>query len=185
MHALWHDQEWRDRAARFAFIGFALGLAWGLKDFYSRAHFEDLLWVLSPTRRVVEWISGASFEAEPGAGYLSRDRLCQIVPACAGINFMIVAFCSLACGLVHELRSPRARAAWIAVSALAAYGVTVLANAARITIGMRLHEAGASLGPLTPDRIHCIEGVAVYFLFLCVLFAAAARVTGARRDLAF
>ena len=178
------DQEWRDRAASYAFAGFALGLAWGLKDFYSRAHFEDLLWVLAPTRRLVEWLTGVAFEPEATQGYLSRDRLYQIVPSCAGVNFMIVAFTSLCCGLVHTLSTLRARLALIAASALAAYGVTVLANAVRIAIAIRLHEAGTSFGFLTPERIHCVEGVAVYFLFLCALFAVGARVTGARRDLA-
>jgi hypothetical protein len=65
-------------------------------------------------------------------------------------------------------------------SAAAAYLATVLANAARIAVAIRLHEAGAALGPMTPSRLHCAEGVAVYFLFLLVLFSAAARVTGVR-----
>ena len=40
------DRAWWQRTLNLAFIGFALGLAWGLKDFYSRARFEDLLWVV-------------------------------------------------------------------------------------------------------------------------------------------
>ena len=62
----------RDRAANVVAIAIALGLAWGLKAFYSRAAFEDLLWILSPTRRLVEWLTGATFTPEGGHGYLSR-----------------------------------------------------------------------------------------------------------------
>jgi exosortase K len=171
------------RVADAACIGLALALAWGLKDFYSRAGFEDLLWVLAPTRRLVEWLTGAVFEAEPGLGYLSRDRLYQIVPACAGVNFLIAAFCSTSCGLVHTQKTLRARLALMAASALTAYASTLLANATRIALAMRLHAAGTALGPLTPGRLHCVEGVAVYFMFLCVVFALGAHVTGARRDL--
>jgi len=36
------DRAWWERVLNVAFIGFALGLAWGLKDFYSHARFEDL-----------------------------------------------------------------------------------------------------------------------------------------------
>jgi len=54
----------------------------------------------------------------------------------------------------------------------------------RIGVAVRLHEAGASFGPLTPSRLHCAEGVAIYFLFLLALFAAAVRVAGGRRALA-
>ena len=175
----------RERVADFACVAFALAVAWALKDFYSRARFEDLDWILAPTRRLVEWLTGAAFEAEAGQGYLSRDRLYRIVPACAGVNFMIVAFATLVCGLVHTRSSLAGRAALLAASALATYAVTVLANATRIAIAIRLHDAGASFGALTPGRLHLAEGVAVYFLFLCALFAAGARVTGARRELAW
>ncbi len=182
--ALGVEPPWRDRAANGSCVVLALALAWALKEFYSRARFEDLHWVLAPTRRLVEWLTGAAFEEEAGQGYLSRDRLYRIAPACAGVNFLIVAFVSLVCGLVHTRARWRGRAALLAGSALAAYAVTVLANASRIAIAMRLHDAGASLGPLTSDRLHCAAGVAVYFAFLCALFAVGARLTGARRELA-
>ena len=173
----------RERAIDVACVAFALGLAWGLKSFYSRAGFDDLQWVLAPTTRLVEWLTGASFELEAGRAFLCRDRLYEIVPACAGVNFLIAAFCSLACGLVHTRTTVLSRLAWIPASALAAYAVTVLANATRIAIAIRLHDAGASLGPLTPERLHTAAGVAVYFAFLCALFALGARLTGARREL--
>lgn len=172
----------RDRVANVACASFALGLAWGLKDFYSRAGFDDLLWVLAPTARLVEWLTGAAFELEAGRAFLSRDRLYEIVPSCAGVNFMIAAFCSLACGLVHTRSTIRSRLALVVASAVAAYAATVLANATRIAIAVRMHDAGASLGPLTPERLHCAEGVAVYFLFLCAVFALGKRLTGARRE---
>ena len=182
--ALPKSPSWQDRAADSTLVACALVLAWALKSFYSHAAFKDLRWILAPTRWLVERLTGAAFEAEANQGFLSRDRLYQIAPACAGVNFMIVAFASLACGLVHTCSTRRGRLVLLGASALAAYSVTLLANAARIALGMRLHDAGAALGPLTPGRLHCVVGVAVYFLFLCMLFAAGARVTGARHDFA-
>jgi exosortase K len=174
----------RTRAAEYGLVLLALGMAWALKAWYSRAGFEDLRWVLAPTRRLVEWLTGAAFAPEAGEGYLSRDRLYLIAPACAGVNFMIAAFASLACGLAHTRTTLRGHAALLVGSALAAYVVTLLANATRIAIAMQLHDTGASLGPLTPGRLHELAGVAVYFLFLCALFAAGARLAGARHELA-
>jgi len=178
------DRAWWERPLNLALIGFALGVAWGLKDFYSRARFEDLLWVLGPTRRLVEWLSGARFEAEAGIGYLSRDHRFQIVPACAGVNFMIVAFASLACGLAHTRTTWRGRFALLISSALAAYAVTVAANAVRISMAIRLHAAAARWGPLSAEHLHTAIGVMIYFLFLGGLFALGAKLTGARRDFA-
>jgi len=178
------DRAWWERVLNVAFIGFALGLAWGLKDFYSHARFEDLGWVLAPTRRLVEWLSGASFAAEPGIGYLSRDHRFQIVPACAGVNFMIVAFASLTCGLMHTRTTMRGRLGLLIASAIAAYGVTILANAARISAAMRLHAAGVTWGPLGTEHLLTAAGVVVYSLFLGGLFGIGARMTGAGRDFA-
>lgn len=176
------DRQWRDRTLSLAFIGFALGLAWGLKEFYSHARFEDLRWVLAPTRRLVEWLSGASFEAEPGVGYLSRDHRFQIVPACAGVNFMIVAFASLACGLAHTRKTLGRRLSLMVSSALAAYAVTVVANAVRISTAMTIHGAGVAWGPLGTEYLLTAAGVGIYSLFLGGLFTIAARMTGARDD---
>jgi exosortase K len=174
-----------DRVAGATAIGLALGVAWGLKDFYRRAGFDDLRWVLAPTTRLVEWWTGASFQLEAHRAFVSRELLYEIVPACAGVNFMVVAFVSLAVGLQPPRATPRARLAWIVASGLAAYGATVVANAARIAIAIPLHQSGASLGPLTPGRLHCAEGVAVYLASLGLLHAIGARVTGAERDIAF
>src|SRR5262249_6655252 len=151
--------------------------------FYSHARFEDLTWILTPTRRLVEALAGAAFEPEAGQGYLSRDRLFQIVPACAGVNFMIVAFVSLVAGLMHTRTTVLARLDLLLLSALAAYGVTLVANATRIALDIRLHGAGVALWSLTPEQSRCAAGVAVYLGFLWATFAAGARMTGARREL--
>jgi exosortase K len=170
------------RATDPILIVVTLGIAWLAKDFYSEATFDDLLWLLAPTAGLVELVTGAGFELEAHQAYLSRELLFEIVPSCAGMNFLIAAFCSLAIGLVHTRRTVSGKLTFVMVSAVGAYGVTLLANTVRIVIAMRLHHAGISLGPLTPDRLHRIEGIAVYLLFLCATFWLAATVTGARHE---
>jgi len=160
----------------------ALGSAWAIKAFYSRADADDLRWILAPTVRLVGWASGVAFELEPHQGYLSEDHLFLVAPACAGVNFLIVAFVSLCLGLAHTCSNAGSRAALVLCGAAVAWATTVLANAARITLALHLHAAGTALGPLTPARLHCGMGVAVYFLFLLVLFSAATRVTGGRHE---
>lgn len=167
-----------------AFIAAALAAGLALKQFYSGAAFEDLRWVLGPTAWLVERFTGAAFVAEAGRGYFSSQLRYEIVPACAGVNFMIVVFWSLACGLITACRTLGERFALVAASAAAAYAVTLLANAVRITLAIGLHEAGTSIGLMTPDRLHTAAGVAVYFIFLCVTFAIGVRMTEAHRDAA-
>ena len=162
----------------------ALAVAWAAKQFYSHASFDQLRWVLAPTVRLVEWVSGVTLELEPHHAYLSRDHYFAVVPACSGLNFMIVAFVSVCVGLAHTCAGHAARAGLVLGSALSAYAGTLLANATRITLAIGLHDAGASFGVMTPERLHCALGVAVYFPFLLALFAAAEWLSGARRALA-
>jgi len=173
----------RDRAQTALLVAFALGVAWAMKDFHRRAGFDELRWLLAPTVRLVELTTGVPFELEPHQGYLSRALRYDVVPACAGVNFVITAFLSLCLGLAPVCRSLRARAGLVVASAAAAYAVTVLANATRLSIAMRLHENGAAFGWLTPGRLHCAVGVAVYFVYLGALFALATRAFGGGRAL--
>jgi exosortase K len=172
------------RLVNVACIGLALGLGFGFERFASHATFEELRFVMAPTRAVVEALSRVSFEVEAGRGYVSRERLFEIAPACAGANFMIIAFCSLVCGLVATRRSIVGRLGLLVGAGIAAWVATIVANAIRITIALRLHESGASFGWLTPERLHTTTGVAVYLVALGSLFAAGARLTGAGRELA-
>jgi len=162
----------------------AFGVAWWIKEFYSHARPSQLLWVLTPTTQLVAWLTRAHFEFEPQRGFLCRDLRYEIVPACAGVNFMVIAFVSMVAGLVHTRSSAAGRFGLFTLAAGAAYGTTLLANASRIAIAVAMHQAGTSFGPLTADQLHCTIGALVYLLFLGALFTLGARVTGADRELA-
>lgn len=162
----------RERLVDSGVVATTLGLAFLLKRFYSQAGFDELLWVLAPTTWLVELLSGSNFELEAHRAYLSRELMFEIVPSCAGLNFLIITWCSLACGLVHTRLTTRGKLGHLLSSGVVAYVATLLANATRIWIGIQLHVNGVSLGPLTPERLHRIEGVAVYFLFLIATLKA-------------
>lgn len=174
----------RRRVANLAVATVALGLAWSLKAFYSRAHFDELRWVLDPTVRLAGALGAGPFELEAHHGWLSRAHRFEVVPACAGLNFMIAAYLSLCCGLARTCTRHRQRVALLLGGAAASYVATLLANATRIVIAIHVHDAGWSWGPLTPERTHLVVGVAVYSLGLLALYAAASRLAGADRALA-
>ena len=176
--------EVRRQAVLLGTVAAALGVAWWLKSFYSRAGFDDLRWLLDPTVRVAEALGAGPFELEAHESWLSRAQSFAVVPACAGMNFLIAAFLSLAAGLAHTRQSVRAAFGLLLASAAAAYTATVFANAIRIAVAVRLHVSGWSFGPLTPERLHELAGVAIYFLALLALFAMALRVSEAKHEAA-
>ena len=139
-------------------IAITLAIAYGLKRHYSDDRVDRLDWILRPTAALV----GTDFERTPGEGYLSRDRHFLIAKACAGVNFLIVAFCAPVLGFVTSVRRK-----WLLVvgAAAAAYVATVLVNALRIAVAMQLE----------PSQ-HQLEGVVVYAVGLCLFYAATRRV---------
>ncbi len=166
------------QAIQLVTVAAALGIAWWLKSFYSRATFDELRWLLDPTVRLAEMLGSGWFELEAHAGWLSRARNFAVVPACAGMNFLIASFLSLAVGLASRCRDGWGAAAALLASAVAAYGTTLIANALRIALAVRLHAADDRIGPFTADQLHELLGICVYFLSLLALFAVAMRIAG-------
>ena len=151
----------------------ALALAFALKRHYSLASAEDLAWILGPTVEAVKTVTGASFVAEAGSGYLSRELYLLIAPSCAGVNFLIAAFCTGVFGLLPLTESAVGRALLVPCTAMAAYTLTVAVNTLRILVTIWGRALPTGGGWITADQLHRIEGVTLYFLALCVSFLVA------------
>jgi exosortase K len=152
----------------------ALGAAFALKRFYSTASAADLRFVLAPTAWLVEVCGGHRFDWTSG-GYLSTELRFVIAPACAGVNFLIVAFAALVLGFVRPARPTWQNVGILFASAAAAYATTVLANALRILIAIPLWTRGVSFGWLTGARLHELVGVVVFLGMLLLLHLVARR----------
>ena len=160
-----------------ALAALVLAVALVLKLHYSNAGADDLAYVLAPTATLVQLVTGAAFVHESGAGYLSQELAILIAPSCAGVNFLVMAWCMLGCGAVA---AKRGKLAWLAASAGLAYAATVIVNAARIVIGATLAGGTAESVWLTPDQLHRVLGVLVYLAALMALYSL---VTATRKRL--
>jgi exosortase K len=144
--------------------------AWGLKYHYSRAGSEALVWVLAPTAGLVELISGTQFENEAHTGFVSQGNRIVIAPACAGINFLIIAFCMGAFSGLHAFERHRSKLYWLGTGLLSAYLLTIFVNTIRIIVSIYSYNADIQLGWLTAPRIHRLEGIVIYFFFLSLFY---------------
>jgi exosortase K len=156
----------------------ALGAAFALKRFYSTASAADLRFVLAPTTWLVELAGGHSFDWTSG-GYLSTELRFLVAPACAGVNFLVVAFVALVLGFVRPARRAWQNVGILLASAAAAYVTTVLANALRILVAIPLWTHRVSFGRLTGARLHELVGVVVFLGMLLLLHLAARRLAAA------
>ena len=145
-------------------------VVWGMKRHYADSRSDDLWWILSPTAQLVGVTTGATFTMAPGEGYVSRERLFLIEKSCAGVNFMIAAFGTLVFALFHRVRSAIAAVRVLAIGLGGSYVAAVLVNAARIVVAMWLAAHPVALSALTAGDVHRVEGIAVYFGGLVLLY---------------
>jgi exosortase K len=148
------------------FYMLALLIAFGLKHHYSIASSDDLDWILRPTAQLVSHISGLEFEQETQTGYINREYRMIIAPACAGVNFLIIAFCMAVFSYIHYFNQTKRKLTWLFSSIVGAYLVTLIVNTLRILIAIYFHESHVSFGWFTPARLHRVEGIVIYFLCL-------------------
>ncbi len=155
-----------------------LGGALSLKFYYSTASVNQLRWILTPTTRLVEFVTGRTFTFESYAGYMSSDHTFLIATSCAGVNFLITAFLLLSLRRLwldvgeSRKRSRFLKGGWIylPVAAVLSFVATVVANTVRISIALQMQQARSSFGFLNAEQLHRIEGILVYFGFLLLLF---------------
>ena len=155
---------------KLCLLTLVLLVIWSMKRYYAGASADDLWWILSPTARLVGVMTGARFALAPGEGYFSREHLFLIEKSCAGINFMIAAFGMLTFALLQRIESGVSGARVLAASLLASYAAAVLVNAARIAIALWLAAHPLALATFTSAQIHRVEGIAVYFGGLVLLY---------------
>jgi len=147
-----------------------LCLVWGLKYHYSIAHAENLKWILAPTAALVETITRHPFFFESNIGYINQDLQIIIAPACAGINFLIAVFCmSVFCGIL-KLSGFQKKSFWLIGCAAGAYIATINVNAFRIWISITTITTDIHAGWFTPQRVHRMSGILIYFFFLNVIY---------------
>ena len=149
--------------------------AFALKQYYSTSTANELRWILAPTTFIVELLSGRSFQFESYTGYMSSDHTFVIAVPCAGVNFLIMAFVMLALRRLWEGRFEGVSWRFLPINLAIAYVTTVITNAVRICIALEIQRRSIEVSGLTPNQLHRLEVILVYFGFLMLLFVVMER----------
>jgi exosortase K len=121
--------------------------------------FDWYLPFLFPTTKIVALFTGLDFTWIYGAGFINSEYSIAIEESCSGLNFFLI--CT---GIALSYRvcgSCAKKAVSLALAPIGAYGITILANAARIIINVHLlqYEILKSI----PESLHKIIGILVFF----------------------
>ena len=130
--------------ADLATFGALAVFGYALKQHYSSATPEGLRFILGPTAWLLELLTGARWPFEAGVGYVSTASATAIVPACAGVNFWIVATATLVVGFCGSFQRLRAKLAFFGCAVALGFGCTLLVNALRIAIDLWMRELAFS-----------------------------------------
>jgi exosortase K len=149
-----------------------LTCAWALKWFYSTATVDQLRWILWPTTKLVELVTGAQFAFESRAGYLNNEHTFLVAAPCAGVNFLITAFVMLGLRRLWRDRNEETRWRFIPIAAVLAFVATVVTNTVRISLALQMLGAQKQNRWLNAEELHRLEGIVVYFGFLLLLYVA-------------
>jgi hypothetical protein len=79
------------------------------------------------------------------------------------------------------LNGAAAKCGWFCICVAAAYLITLCGTTVRILISLYLYGAAIYGGWVTPERVHCLAGTAIYVSILLVTFLAAERFLGRSR----
>jgi exosortase K len=167
----------RPSRSSLVFGAAAVSLAVSVKAFYSHAGADELLWVLAPSAWLARVVGGVDLVYEQGAGFISHTHRLVVGPACAGVNFLVIGFLCLYFSFAQRFTS---RIRWFIYSLLISFGGTVVANGLRIFVSAHLWDADIYGGWMTPERLHRLAGVAIYYASLLTLYCVVASSVGTR-----
>lgn len=145
------------------------------KLLFAEADALALDWLLYPTSTMVALCSDRHFIPMGGEGYLDASGNIFIVPGCSGLNFFIILTAAGGCFVALSPYSVRSRLVWCAVMPGLAYAATLLVNTQRILLAIFLYGRDITALPLSPEQLHRIEGVSVYYIYLCLFIMLLSR----------
>ncbi|HRH69513.1 MAG TPA: exosortase K [Flavobacteriales bacterium] len=142
--------------------------AFGLKWWYRSATTEELGFVLRPVVTLVGLISGESWTFNSEHGYFFPALNVLIDRSCSGVNFFVITAATFAFIVLKNTKGGCARPLLALFAAVAAYGLTLLANTGRILAMIHLDHLQLHPSP----RAH--EAIGAFFFLFALLLATLA-----------
>ncbi len=138
----------------------------GGKYMFSEAPVSAFQWILWPTILLVRAITGIGFEWDRTYGWVSHTAQVTVGASCAGTTFFFLAFLTLYLSLLHQWHTPQQHIAWVGMSLLMAYVLTILTTAIRISVAIPFFSIAFETAWLTNDRVHRLIGTLIYVVAL-------------------
>lgn len=137
-----------------------------LKVAYTYMDANDLIFILSPTNKMISFLSNSESVFLNGSGYFYHDFNILIEKSCSGFNFFILIFIIGYFVIINHFQNKKFKLIFFSI--LSAWVLTVFVNTSRIIIAIFIQK-------LTPQIqistwFHQAQGTFVYLFFLIVFY---------------
>ena len=155
----------------WVYYGGVVVVAMGMKFLHAISATDDLLWLLGPVDFIVRVFVGESSVYIPGEGYYFESAGILIDRSCAGVNFLIITFCTLTTISLPFYTKSKTRIGLFTGTLPLAYCLTVVTNASRILGALRLLSFKVRFPVIGTSWFHEAQGALFYLtsLLLCTL----------------
>ncbi len=139
-------------------------LKWG----YTYLETDDLMFLLSPSTKLVEVFSGAKFTYVPNKGFYNEHLNIIINKSCSGVNLGILCFIMLGfLSVQHSYHGKNILLSWV-IMLMVAYIFTIFVNSSRIVISIIVQQINISF--IKSPIIHECVGIATNLTFLIIIY---------------
>jgi exosortase K len=138
-----------------------------LKLWYRHANEADLHFVLYPTDKVFNLISGSSSECVSERGYVHQDLHIIIEKSCSGFNFLLLCFVVLSYSVIRNFDRIEKVLKYLLPILVFSWLFTIFVNCSRILFSVRVHHSSANDAG---GRMHEMEGAFIYLSFLIGIY---------------
>lgn len=142
-----------------------------LKFGYTLADNDNLIFLLKPTNKIVEFLTGSRAVYFSSKGYYHTDLNILIEKSCAGFNFLLLCFCMLTFLILKYSNKIVLKFLSIPVALFVSYLLTIVVNASRIFVSIIMQQQANNFLPNRPHLIlHEIVGVVTNLTFLILIY---------------
>ncbi len=148
----------------------AIGLFISLKFWFTIADNMDLTFLLLPTDKLVEFLTGSSSVYLPYDGYYHKSLNILIDKSCSGFNFWVLGFLIFTYLLVRYFDKPLYKILMIPFALIGTYLLTIFVNTSRIFVSIVVQNQTKYIFLNEQPVIHEAIGIVINLTFLVLTY---------------
>ena len=152
-----------------------------LKFGYTLTETNHLTFLLSPTSKLIELVTGFQSVYVDGKGYYFQELNTVIDKSCAGFNFWVLSFLMLNFLSLKYFEKTKDKVIAIIMSFLGAYIFTVLINSFRINTVVIFQNKIELLTKFKKGIIHESIGITINLTFLVLIYLITERILNIKK----